>query len=753
MLTMLMLLAFFPHLALVHAQSVICVAGQCLQGFPNTTLGATLSSPNQPSIQLLPGQYSTTTNPQLLHNSLTSSTSQLSPSPGFNGSLASLPLNLALQPGMAIFTGPLYSGQSAFSAMPNSPGSLSTSPLSAKSIALASTLWAKLSSTSNGANTSFTIWESVPNVDHLPIHDNLVLEMLQSSNCSPSCSLTGGICSPSGQCQCRPNFQGSSCEECAKGFFGPSCSPCPSGCTQCDEGITGSGTCLTSSVATSLQTCNCLNGVCGSNGQCQCNPGWTKGDNGTECSKCSSGFFLNSVGDCKVCQIGCATCSGPSGACSACKQGFSLDPSDQTKCNPPQSATSTGQICPDGSFSSGGQCTPCNGACGTCTAGTANDCVVCAQGLFKNPQGQCVSANGDGVCDGSNGALVVDNVKKECEACGAKCTSCKISGFNAASTIQQLQCASCVPGSFLSNGQCDKVSCAACDSSCSACAGSATFCTACPNGQLAGPDGKCVQTCPSNTTPSPTTAPTKCQSCHPDCGGSCSGPAFNQCTACPVTAPVLSSGRCLPVCESKGHELANVPSATSGSAPLPTVSGIDTPIVVKKKLEWWQILLMALGCAFIFLVIVWIWRRRARKQRTKQTKTFAQRKFGSGLSDWKWRLVRFGEKLFGHRKSTRVYPDSLPLGDVEKGQNMPPQPVPRPSRTHRTQRSLRSEYSAPSVYSQATGPRTMPPVRQPVTESRFSTASTLDPYYTQSQPQPVHTVIPTNKHSKNPFWR
>lgn len=359
----------------------------------------------------------------------------------------------------------------------------------------------------------------------------------------------------------------------------------------------------------------------------------------------------------------------------------------------------------------------------------------------------------------------------------------------------------------------------ACDSSCSSCSGAANFCTACPSGQLATPDGKCTATCSTGTFASPSSGPTKCQACHPDCGGSCSGPAFNQCTACPTANPVLSSGRCLPACGSKAQffdpsaktclscdgscatcssnganaclscgadkvlrkgacvsancqqstsvisglgvclsELANTPSGTSTSAPLPTVSGLDAPTTVKKSLEWWQILLMALGCAFIFVIILWLWRRKARKQRAKHTQNFAQQKFSSsGTGDWKWRLIRFGEKLFGHNKSTRILPEHMPMADVEKTQPRPTI-VHQPSRSQVATRPVRddtSQYSAPSVYSQATGPRKTPHVRQPVPESRFSSTSTLDPYYTSNYasastaPQPQ----PPTKLSKNPFRR
>lgn len=81
---------------------------------------------------------------------------------------------------------------------------------------------------------------------------------------------------------------------------------------------------------------------------------------------------------------------------------------------------------------------------------------------------------------------------------------------------------------------------------------------------------------------------------------------------------------------------------------------------------------MTLGCDFIFIAFLWCWRRQVRKQRAKQTKAFAQAKRLDCSTNWRWRLVRFGEKLFGHRRSQQAYPDQLnhtvadPSGDSEE---------------------------------------------------------------------------------------
>jgi hypothetical protein len=68
---------------------------------------------------------------------------------------------------------------------------------------------------------------------------------------------------------------------------------------------------------------------------------------------------------------------------------------------------------------------------------------------------------------------------------------------------------------------------------------------------------------------------------------------------------------------------------------------------------------MALGCAFIFLVFLMCWRRRARKQRAKRTKAFADAKIKKVDGGWGGRMRRFGERLFGGNKQKK--------GDIELG--------------------------------------------------------------------------------------
>lgn len=118
-------------------------------------------------------------------------------------------------------------------------------------------------------------------------------------------------------------------------------------------------------------------------------------------------------------------------------------------------------------------CCSCPKTCTTCTGPLMSDCIECA-GLTSWFNNTCVPTNStNGVC---NGNMIVNNGKRKmCDsknlphlsvrgsltfidlllACPAKCTKCEIPDFDpVTSTINQLQCTDCLPGSFLSNGTC-----------------------------------------------------------------------------------------------------------------------------------------------------------------------------------------------------------------------------------------------------------------------------------------------------------
>ncbi|KAH9930833.1 uncharacterized protein B0H18DRAFT_991485 [Fomitopsis serialis] len=585
--------------------SVVCVAGQCLEGYTNITRdGSDLVSVGVlDQLATPPGEYTSTTNPELLHNLLTSSSAALSASAGFSvNKTVSLPLDITLQPGAA--------------------------QLSAGSVALASDVWMSVS----GASSSdrIILWSSIPDVSQLPsssLGSSLTLLDMQSTACSSPCS-SGGICSSSGNCICQSGFTGSSCESCATGHFGPSCEPC-----------------LKFNVTDAPSTCNCINGVCNSKGQCTCNAGWTTSSNGTACSTCAKGYFLDSSGNCEVCALGCEECASGTGDCITCESGFTQSSNDATQCLATPQKTSSGTQCPDGSFSNGASCEQCSSLCQTCNGATSNDCIICATGSYSF-NGSCVTASSSGVCENSN--MIANNNKHECDSCPAKCTTCEIPNFTTASTTNQAQCTGCIAGNVLSNGSCiescpsgtflnpkDNLTCTACDSSCSTCTCTSSArltrklselpclppdCATCSGTSFNQCSSRCLPTCRNRSSSTPRRPLSICDSSCSSC--SSSGP--NSCLACSSSSQILrggTTGLCL-------SDLVVTAASGSTAAPLPTITGINsnTSTTTRTSLTWWQILLMTLGCAFIFLVIVVLWRRRMRRKRAQATKAFAAAK-------------------------------------------------------------------------------------------------------------------------------
>ena len=299
---------------------------------------------------------------------------------------------------------------------------------------------------------------------------------------------------------------------------------------------------------------------------------------------------------------------------------------------------------------------------------------------------------------------------------GSCISSCPSGTF--LSPSDNLTCTGALPW-FRENRIASNTAILACDPSCTTCTGSSTFCLTCSNNQLSF-GGKCVSSCPSNTV----SAGGTCTNCHPDCAtcsgpsfnqcsscssnlpvltngrclptcsksqffdtsssvcqpcdqscSSCSGSGPSNCLACSSSSQVLRGGACvaancsnstsivtgLGVCLS---ELVAVPPASGTSSGVPLPPGLNTPTntsaSTRRPLAWWEILLMALGCAFIFMVVLMCWRRRARKVRAKRTAAFASSKALDRKDNWRWKLVRFGERLFGHAPSQRVYAQDEP---------------------------------------------------------------------------------------------
>ncbi|KAL0566382.1 hypothetical protein V5O48_015635, partial [Marasmius crinis-equi] len=684
------MISFFPFIAFCafiapilaqNAPVVVCVAGQCLEGFSNTTIGTSISGAPT-SVLLLPGQYSDSTNPQFLHDLLISSSSQLSPSSGFENSSSSrnLPLNLALSPGLAIYSQSLYGGTSGFSSLPSTPIRNSSTPIQAGSMAISSNTWAAITVGSDSQRV--IVWDSIPDVSQLPArpsaHPQGAVPVHQVSQVHPANPARADFSDPNAnlvQQVAPPATTESAGQESVS--------------HRQSRALLHRATASTASAPLAADV-----------PATPASPPPTTVPSVLNARLDSSSHLLVTV---KLANSAVQPVQTALGSVRPAKPASPRTGTIRRNVTHPRVSRTPER---------------------TCTGATSNDCVVCAAGSYAF-NGGCVGADGNGVCEGTK--LIADNNKKLCDACGAKCTSCSIPNFTVASTVDQLQCTGCLPGSFLSQGKCvdrcpdgtfvdpkDNTTCSACDSSCSTCVSSSTFCLSCSStSTLADPSGKCTNTCPPNTFTNPTTR--RCSPCHPDCA-SCSGTNFDQCSSCPKERPVLSNGRCLATCAkdefldgtsskcqkcdgscascigagndrclscSSGTQIirggrcvdagcTNSTSVVPGlgvclsslvSVPpgfeLPNIPGLNNPTVIvkKAKLEWWQILLMVLGCVFIFVVVVWMWRRRMRKRRALETKEFARAKQLDGEgAGWRWRMVRFGEKFFGHRASRRAYP-------------------------------------------------------------------------------------------------
>ncbi|XP_076857494.1 laminin subunit beta-3 isoform X2 [Brachyhypopomus gauderio] len=121
-------------------------------------------------------------------------------------------------------------------------------------------------------------------------------------SCSPTGSLHG-TCDPvTGQCPCRPNMEGLSCDRCATGLWNPSS---PSGCQPCD-----------------CHPTNALSQTCDQQtGQCLCRAGIS----GRTCGGCPDNTYGHPLTGCKQClcdRMGTLPggCDGDTGVC-RCKPG------------------------------------------------------------------------------------------------------------------------------------------------------------------------------------------------------------------------------------------------------------------------------------------------------------------------------------------------------------------------------------------------------------------------------------------------
>ena len=68
----------------------------------------------------------------------------------------------------------------------------------------------------------------------------------------------------------------------------------------------------------------------------------------------------------------------------------------RSTCGPPSSYLSDEvycNLCPDGTYSDGTSCLPCDVSCATCTGSSATQCVLCKAGLYRYPNSTCASCS------------------------------------------------------------------------------------------------------------------------------------------------------------------------------------------------------------------------------------------------------------------------------------------------------------------------------------------------------------------------
>ncbi|ORY26154.1 insulin-like growth factor binding protein [Naematelia encephala] len=442
------------------------------------------------------------------------------------------------------------------------------------------------------------LWGAIPDTGDLPSELNVgKMTKAALSTCNPPCS-SHSLCTrqeanSTAQCQCDIGWTGSACDTCSPGFYGPTCLPCPASCSECDDGLLGTGTCV--GTTTTPASCNCGPGTCQPDGGCTCASGWLSNStiSTQACNQCANGFFQDTNGNCLACPLGCDSCTLKSGTdnaavCTSCASGLSLSSAGTATCVAKGS-------CSDGQYfdESSSSCKSCSPACKTCTGPSTSDCLACASPR-ASLNGTCVGYDSsNGVCDSSlsglQGVFVVDNEQSLCEACPAGCLTCFIPSFSSVAKFSNLQCQSCQHGYLLENGSCVKTcsdgnfvptgsaqtngTCQPCDSSkCSTCLGSADYCTRCADTSTSASEGQCIATCPDSTISSNGT----CLSCHSECS-SCSVPgSATACTACPSSRPALINGRCVEYCPSNQYLDSSTSTCKACDTSCLSCSGSDT---------------------------------------------------------------------------------------------------------------------------------------------------------------------------------
>ena len=235
--------------------------------------------------------------------------------------------------------------------------------------------------------------------------------LLCYSNCF-TCDKTTTFCT---SCSSSTYLYNGNClSSCPKGYWpnsvNKSCDMCDSSCLTCQSPGT-SNDCLTCPIGYYFNSMKCN----------ECAIGCASCNTSTYCTLCFSPFFLSnntcldscqqgfwrdvSNSECKLCDVGCVNCSGPSLIeCTACLF-------NQILIN--------------------GECQMCDGNCSTCKGLGDYDCLSCAEDFYLE-ENNCVP-----VCN--IGFFPYLSPSKTCQKCSDSCKTCIAYGDNKCSSCKELQ--------------------------------------------------------------------------------------------------------------------------------------------------------------------------------------------------------------------------------------------------------------------------------------------------------------------------
>uniref|UniRef100_A0A2R8Z6A4 Multiple epidermal growth factor-like domains protein 9 n=1 Tax=Pan paniscus TaxID=9597 RepID=A0A2R8Z6A4_PANPA len=228
-------------------------------------------------------------------------------------------------------------------------------------------------------------------------------------NCSVVGRLDVNRCNQTtGQCECRPGYQGLHCETCKEGFYLNYTSGL---CQPCDCSPHGA-----------------LSILCNSSGKCQCKVGVI----GSICDRCQDGYYGFSKNGCLPCQCNnrSASCDALTGACLNCQENSKGNHCEECKEGFYQSPDATKEClrCPCSAVTS-------TGTCSIKSSELEPECDQCKDGYIGPNCNKCENGyyNFDSICRKCQCHGHVDPVKtpKICKPESGECINClhNTSGF------------------------------------------------------------------------------------------------------------------------------------------------------------------------------------------------------------------------------------------------------------------------------------------------------------------------------------